>query len=251
MSVALAALALAGAAGGWKIDRDSVERANRLHRAGAFQEAAKLYAGRLAREPGSARIRYNLGTALLGQGNAAAGEALGAVGPDAEIEVRLRALNNLGLWRIASAGTAVGQKRARAHAVAAVDAYRTALRLEPGRADASWNLAIALRMLASIETGDYQEGGDPVPEAGERERGADPDAEPADPAEEQEPEPGPSDGEGETAARAIAAAPLSQGEAARLLGTGHRDPTVIVGKLFALEGRIQRQRSFGRSDAAP
>ena len=243
-------LALAGLAAAWTFDRSSIERGNRLYRGQAFREAAKIYANQLARQPRSAAIRYNLGTALLGLGNPAAGEALAAVGEGAEIEVRLRALNNLGLWRIAEAAKAFGQKRARGHALAAVAAYREALRLRPGHADASWNLAIALRMLASINAGDYGEASEPTAPGGERDGDAllEGDQSGAGKEQEQDPVPGPTTGEGETAAPAGAAAPLSQGEADRLLGTSHRDPTAMVGKLIALEGRLMRQRSFGKSD---
>jgi len=236
---------IGGFAAAWVIDRESPERANRLYRGGDFPEAARIYSDWLAREPASAQARYNLGTALLGSWDEGAGEALATVaGSDADVGLRVRALNNLGLWRLNEAAKALGQRRARAHAVSAVEAYRAALRLQPGHVDAGWNLAIALRMLASIDAGDYITGGEAV--AGPRD-GAPPDDEDAQDASEEEPESDQKRGEAETVAGAADGAPLSPDQAADVLGTGHRDPTAMVGKLMALGGRVIRERASGKT----
>lgn len=245
-----AALAAAGLFAAWSLDQTSIERANRLYRAGAFADAAKIYADHLGRNPEAVTanmIRYNLGTALLGMGDAGASQALGGVGLQSGLDIHVRALNNLGLWRIIEASKALGQSRARVHAVGAVEAYKAALRLQPGHSDAGWNLAIAVRMLASIDAGDYQDGGAPVDGGDKREGDAPPSDDPADPSDqEEEQDAGVTAGEGETAAQAGADTPLSKDEAARILGTEHRDPTKMVGKLMAFEGRALRQRSSGR-----
>ena len=240
--MALAPLILiGGAVAAWVIDRDSPESANRFHRGGHFQEAAQIYADWLAREPASAQARYNLGTALLGSWSEGADEALATVAAsDADAALRARALNNLGLWRLNEAAKALGQRRARTHAVSAVEAYRAALRLQPGYVDAGWNLAIALRMLASIDAGDYIAGGEAVARPGDA---TPPDDEEAKDASEDESEPDRKSGEAETVASAADGAPLSPDQAADILGTSHRDPTAMVGKLVALEGRVLRERA--------
>lgn len=238
-------VALAGLGAAWSIDRNSLERANRLYRGGVVGEAAIIYAEHLGRNPEKAaadRIRYNLGTALLGLDDAGASEALAGVGPDAGVEVQVRALNNLGLWRLVEAARAVGRGRARAHAVGAIDAYRAALRLQPGRPDTGWNLAIALRMLASIDAGDYGNG--ELVEGGAKGEGDESSGDDPDAAGEDE---GPQAGEGETVAQGDEDAPLSPDVAARILGTAHRDPTTMVGKLMAFEGRTLRQSASERT----
>jgi hypothetical protein len=147
----LATLALIGLVFAWITDHRSPERANRLYRAGALQEAAALYADRLARNAASAQLRYNLGTALLGLRNEKAREELSQVSAAADDEIEARALYNLGLWHLTEALNAESIASATAHATSAVEENKRVLRLQPARADASWNLAIALRLLASID----------------------------------------------------------------------------------------------------
>jgi hypothetical protein len=57
---------------------------------------------------------------------------------------------------------------------------------------------------------------------------------------------GPQEGEAETAASADELHPLSLIEASEILGTGHLDPTTMVAKLLAFEGRALRSRASGR-----
>ena len=82
------------------------------------------------------------------------------------------------------------------------------------------------------------------------ESGSRPSGEPGAVKAEEEPQAGPKMGEGETAARAGDAAPLSPRQAAAILGNGHRDPMTMVTKLLAFEGRTLRRRATGRSAAS-
>src|SRR5688572_19340262 len=62
-----AAAALLLAAVALVLDRGSVERANRLHRAGDTTRAIGLYRAALERSASGPELSYNLGTAWLGQ----------------------------------------------------------------------------------------------------------------------------------------------------------------------------------------
>src|SRR5688500_4333733 len=151
MKVVLAAIAIATLIGAWIMDHRSVERGNRLYREGAFQEAAAVYRDRQTRSPALPQVQYNFGTALLGMRNEQAREVLGGVRTQAADETQIRALYNLGVWYLTRALSAEDLASARANAVEAIAANRSALRLQPGREDASWNLSIALQLLASID----------------------------------------------------------------------------------------------------
>lgn len=245
MAVAVT-MALAGLLSAWTLDRRSSERANRIYREGALREAAMIYADRLGRDPASAELRYNFGTALLSLGDERAGEELARAGSDTDGEIRVRALYNLGLWDLTEALKAEGSDSARAHALNAVAANKNVLRLRPGSPNAGWNLALALRLLDSIDTGAGASGLRSSNGAVDRDGAPVPPHEPRDAGGEQAARDGPRAAEGETAARAGEIAPLSLIEASEIVGTGHRDPTKMVGKLMAFEGRALRLRASGR-----
>lgn len=236
-------IAVTGLLLAWAADHHSLERANRLYREGAFEEAAAIYADHLGSDSASAELRYNFGTALLGLRSAKASEELASAGREGKDDIQVRALYNLGLWHLIEALIADGSDSAKAHALSAVAANKSVLRLKPGHADASWNLGICLRLLKSIDTDALQAGPASAKGTAPRE-GAQGEQDVNRNEDRQE---GPRAAEGETVAHTSENARLSQREASRILGTGHRDPTTIVKKLMAFEGRALRLKASGRS----
>lgn len=240
--IVAAVIALVGLTLAWAADRHSLERANRLYRKGDFAEAARLYADYLGRDSASVQLRYNLGTALLGLRSGKANEELSSVSVEGKEDIQVRALYNLGLWHLIEALVAEGSDSARVHAVSAVAANKSVLRLRPGHADASWNLAICLRLIKSIDD-DTARAGPAAAKGAAPRQGAQGEQ---DVNRKDDKEEGPRAAEGEAAARDGDNARLSQREAAEILGTGHRDPTTMVKKLMAFEGRSERLRAAGR-----
>ncbi|MGH7554466.1 MAG: tetratricopeptide repeat protein, partial [Longimicrobiales bacterium] len=135
-----------------------VERGNRHYRAGRYAEAVEAYQEAIRDGNNSPQVRYNLGTALLRLGRFDEAEqqlqlALAGVDPD----LRQRAYYNLGNRYLEAAradSNAEGQDQL---LDAAIDAYKQSLRLQPGDADAKWNLEMALR--EKDETPDPPPGG--------------------------------------------------------------------------------------------
>ena len=242
-----AMIALVGLAFVWSADRHGLQRANRLYRKGAVQDAERLYADRLGHDPTSTQLRYNLGTALLALRSEKAGEELTRASVAADPEIRARALFNLGLWHLTKALSADGVESAKASALLAVESYKNLLRLQPGRADAGWNLAIALRVLASADA-ESRQGGVTSAAKGRVARDGErvPNDDPRNVRPVEEIRAGPRTAERETTARPGAVASVSREEASEILGPGHRDPTMMVRKLMALEGRALRRRAFER-----
>jgi hypothetical protein len=239
----LAGLSVLGIVLTIRAERSSESRANRLVRNGELELAADLYADRLALDTASARLRYNLGTTLLRMGNPAAATALTAAAESRDETLRIRAEYNLGVWSLIQALFAQSNDSIVFHATNAVEANKEVLRLAPGHPDAPWNLALARRLVveASPETdpgsmdsptgapdlGEIQivEGPQPF---GQDEGFGD----------------SPSEGEEEALAREDME-PLSLAEAGEILGSGHRDPSTMTGKLLLREGRARRrQRIF-------
>ena len=150
-------------------ERASEERANRLHRRGEWSLAARIYRARLQEEvppapaprageataAGTAtppHLHYNLGTTLLeldDAPDARARLARGSASPDDEL--RSLAYYNLGVASLRSALAATRSDSSLVHVVAAIEENRNALRLSPGREEAAWNLAVARRMLDSLD----------------------------------------------------------------------------------------------------
>lgn len=239
---ALGLLALAAGITAWSAERGSLERANRLHREGRVEEAAALYRARTAHTPSDPQLRYNLGTALAALDSSGAEIELERASPGGSREVRGRAEYNIGLLRLQSALDAGDPDSVRADAAAAIEANRMALRLTPGDPDAKWNLAMAVRLLDSIETFERRSGRELTEGAVEADvvtRSVNvPDA-----AEDEFAEDPPAEGERETVAVVGDESPLSPEEAAEILGDSHLDPTSILEKLLAIEGRT---RGFSR-----
>jgi hypothetical protein len=247
----------------WAAERTSLERANRLYREGALQEASELYGreasgdGEARREPVDPAVRYNLGTSLLELGSAAAeGELLAAAegwplataegasladeegaARDARDEVRARALYNAGLYSLRRALDGAEGDSLRMLATAAVDANRSALRVRPDHADTKWNLAMAQRLLDSIQAGDRDAGEESAESALEADEVMQSQNVLEVDEESELPEDAPMDGEDETRADLNDDGPMSELEAAEILTGSHYDPALLVRKLLALQSR--------------
>jgi Ca-activated chloride channel homolog len=143
---AAATAALLALAAGTGFGIGDLERGNRMYREGRYEEAAQAYQRALDRGRSEPELHYNMGTALLALGRHAEAdqhfeEALRSVDP----EVRIRSFYNAGN-RFLVEGRGEGDLRRQADLLdAAIEAYRRALRIEPGDLDAKWNLELALR----------------------------------------------------------------------------------------------------------
>lgn len=145
-----------------------LERGNRLYRQGRYAEAIEAYQSALEGGNDSPILHYNLGTALLQTGQyGEAEEHLRRALAAEELEHPERVHYNLGN-RYLSAGRRANDPRLRGELLdAAAEAYRDALRLDPGDLDAKWNLELALReqdqvppMAGDDQDGDPDQGGD-------------------------------------------------------------------------------------------
>ena len=118
---------------------------DRLFRTGQYREAAEAYARAVQDRRASPRLDYNLGTALraAGQMEDAVSALERAAAGAKDLDLRYRALYNLGLVFLQQARAARGDEAAQAYAAAA-DAYRRALRLRPTERDAKWNYELAI-----------------------------------------------------------------------------------------------------------
>lgn len=192
-----------------------LERGNRHFREGRYREAVEAYQAALADGEDSPVLRYNLGTALLKLGQYAEAEehlrgAMDVVDP----EVREYVYYNLGQRFLEDArGAAADPQATSALYDAAVEAYRQALRLQPGDTDAKWNYELALR-----ERDQQQSGGG----GGENEEGE----------QDEEEQPGDQGGggqargspsESQAGADAQGQAPMTQEQAERLLSAVEQD----------------------------
>ncbi|HYR12323.1 MAG TPA: tetratricopeptide repeat protein [Longimicrobium sp.] len=124
--------------------------AERAYRRGDYQAAAQGYARALADGDSSAAVRYNLGTALLrlGRHDEARPHLEAAARARAHGDIRFRAAYNAGgtdLQPVASGRMPPEQRRDRL--MRAIRHYRSALLINPGDADAKWNLELANRLL--------------------------------------------------------------------------------------------------------
>ena len=223
-------------------ERASESRANRLHRADRLEEAAEIYGDRAAAESTSEQLHYNLGTTLLRMGSPeAALELTTAVESDDE-RVRVGAHYNLGLWRLIQALLSRSSDSIVYHASQAVEENKAALRLDPSHPDAGWNLAFA-RILIVEASPDFDVGNidepNGAPDLGEIQiiEGPSPFGQ----------DEGFGDQPSEADEESIATEdllPLTLAEASDILGTGHRDPSTMTGKLLLREGRARRRRQI-------
>lgn len=239
-------LSLTGLLVSFTAEQQSVQHANRLHRDGELAEAAGIYADHVEGDPTDLSVRYNLGTTLLRVGLSSAAEELSAAAESSDPEVRIRGLYNLGLWNLVQANETGSTDSARVYTLASVDASKGALRLSPGRADARWNLAMAQRMLDSIESSDGRAGTESVDGVAEADELVRTD-ETRDLQDESPMGDGPQEGDDETLAESDLAEPLTILEADDILGSGHLDSSTMMRKLLAFEGRAMRRARLGRT----
>jgi len=116
---------------------------DRLFRKKKYREAAAAYQAAMRMGDTSAVTLYNFGTALLAAGNAdAAITALERAGTSRDLEIRFRALFNLGLVYLEKGRAAESEAAQQAYA-SAVESYKRALRVRPGSLDAKWNYELA------------------------------------------------------------------------------------------------------------
>ena len=117
---------------------------DRLYAAGQFKEAAEAYAHAIQDGKPTPRLEFNLGTALLaaGQMDEAASALERAANESKDLDLRYRALYNLGLAFLNQARAGKGDEAGQAYAAAA-ESYRRALRIRPDERDAKWNYELA------------------------------------------------------------------------------------------------------------
>mgnify|MGYP001212033976 CR=1 FL=1 len=242
----LVGVALAGLSFASVRERASVEHGNRLHRDLEMPRAAGVYRGASDDQAPRPNLRYNLGTTLLGIGSSGAEEQL-LIGTESEDEeVRRLALYNVGLSRLLRATAAQSGDSIRVHAGVSVEANKSSLRLSPDQPDAKWNLAMAQRMLDSLDAADRRSGrataegpvdADDLAQSENAIEGED---------EDQRPGEAPLDGEDETEAEAADEGPLSLAEALEILEATGLDGREIMSKLLALESRARWGRQINR-----
>jgi len=128
----------------------AARKGERLYADGRYPEAYEAFAAALARDS-TPRLRYNAGAALyrLERYEAAAAQFRGAARHAETPAARQRALYNLGNAMVRAAEDKPGEPEPLLDAVAALE---EALHLDPGDADAKWNLEIALRRLGDDRT---------------------------------------------------------------------------------------------------
>ena len=225
-------------------ERGSEERANRLYREGALSNAAIIYGSHIQTDSMVARLHYNLGTTLLSLQSPSAPSELASTASSENEELRSRALYNLGLWSLMQAIETEVTDSVRAHASNSVEANKGALRIEPGRLNARWNLSLAQRMLDSLDADDGRAGEESVDGQADTDelvlseelREIDDDDGGQD---------GPDEGEDEALAQSDDLEPLSTLEADEILGLGHLAAAMMIRKLLALEGRSLRRQRLG------
>lgn len=240
---ALALLCAAGLGVAVVAERQSEQRANRLYRSGEIPEAARLYGGRVRADSLPARLHYNFGTALLGLGSPSAAQELVRASSTADPDLRAQALYNLGRWHLVRARDADASDSLRAHADQSIEANKSVLRLEPGRPDARWNLALAQRMLDSINAESGRAGTESVDGAADSDQRVQSD-DLREFEDDSQVTDAPREGTDEALAQGNEIAPLSTFEAAEIL-TVDDDRSVIVRKLLTYEGRVRRPARAG------
>ena len=238
----LVGLSLVGIALTVRAERESESRANRLHRADRLEEAAEIYVDRAAEESTAERLHYNLGTTLLRLGSAEAALELTTATESDDERVRVGAHYNLGLWRLIQALLSQSSDSIVYHASQAVEENKAALRLDPSHPDAGWNLAFA-RILIVEASPDFDLGNidqpNGAPDLGEIQiiEGPSPFGQDEGFGDQ------PSEAEEESIATEDLL-PLTLAEASDILGTGHRNPSTMTGKLLLREGRARRRRQI-------
>jgi Ca-activated chloride channel family protein len=165
----VASLVIAGLLLSCTTARRDTSRGHRLYEAGKYLEAYEAWQA-VVRQQGGADHRYNTGNALyrMHQYAEAAKTWRDAMG-GAPADLRQHAFYNMGnaFVRAAEDANALSGYLERA-----VDAYEEALRLNPGDADAKWNLEIALQRRGDVgQEGSLGRGGRADYGVGSREAG--------------------------------------------------------------------------------
>jgi len=127
----------------------SLERGNRLYRAGDPVAAADVY-GRAVGAEAEPEEAYNLGTALLALDGDSAGVLLGRATTSADRIAAQRGFYNLGYRYLANAEVSSEPDSVQAALMGAIASLRSALRLDPTDQAARWNLALAVRRLDAL-----------------------------------------------------------------------------------------------------
>ena len=131
-------------------ERHSMERGNRLYRAGDPPRAVEVYRATDVAAQGLPGAEYNLGTALLEiDPDSAEAHLLRAVEGE-DLAVRQRVFYNLGSRFLAAAQGSTDIDTTVRALTGAVEYNRAALRLDPTDQNARWNLALAQRSLDAL-----------------------------------------------------------------------------------------------------
>ena len=131
-------------------DHRSLERGNRLYRAGDPPAAAEIYRGSEGEGDGIPVARYNLGTALLQIDPDSAEVYLRRAAEGHDPTAAQRGFYNLG-YRFLTAVQSPSEPDSAVKALTgAVENNRAALRLDPSDEKARWNLALAQRRLDAL-----------------------------------------------------------------------------------------------------
>lgn len=148
LGVLVPALLIAGLL--W-LDRGSLQRGNRLYRAGESAQAADVYRRAAERTDEPPPVApYNLGTALLGLDAEEAEAQLRTAVDGADATVVQHGLYNLGYRYLSAVSGAMEPDSMLAVLGEAVASFRGALRLDPSDERARWNLALAQRRLDAL-----------------------------------------------------------------------------------------------------
>lgn len=168
--LAACGLAALGLVGALRQERASLERGNRFYHGGSVERAQEIYRARAESDLATGVDAYNLGTALLTLGAPDAEEYLRAAtegtatqaaateggtterAPREEMDSAAvqRGYYNLGQLLLSRLDEVAAADEAIPLLAAAVGSNRAALRLDPGDADARWNLALAQLLLDSL-----------------------------------------------------------------------------------------------------
>ena len=131
-------------------DHRSLERGNRLYRAGDPPAAAEVYRGSEREGDGFPTAQYNLGTALLQIDADSAGAHLRRATEGEDRTTAQRGFYNLGYHFLTVVRGSLNPDSAREAQTGAVESNRAALRLDPTDESARWNLALAQRSLDAL-----------------------------------------------------------------------------------------------------
>ena len=133
----------------WR-DHHSLERGNRLYRAGDSPGAAEVYRGSERAGDGLPTVEYNLGTALLEIDPDSAQAYLLRVVEGEDRTTAQRAFYNLGYRFLTAVQNPMELDATVSALMAAVASNRLALRLDPADESARWNLALAQDWLDAL-----------------------------------------------------------------------------------------------------